>query len=158
MSYDLTIERLIDAPPEVVFDAFVDPEAQKVLYGDEMEPTWTVTSELDLRVGGTWTIAFGKAGEEPYRETNVFSEVDRPRRIVFDSRLFMVDDGHDVETTVTVTFEDRGGKTLLTIAQTGFERKRDRDGIEGGWPSILDALERLVAARLEELERKGTGS
>jgi uncharacterized protein YndB with AHSA1/START domain len=29
MTYDLRIERIIDAPPEVVFDAFVDPEAQK---------------------------------------------------------------------------------------------------------------------------------
>jgi uncharacterized protein YndB with AHSA1/START domain len=66
MSYDLTIERLIDAPPEVDFDAFGDPDAQTVLYGDETEPTWTVESELDLRVGSPWTIAFGKAGEDPY--------------------------------------------------------------------------------------------
>jgi uncharacterized protein YndB with AHSA1/START domain len=92
MSYDLTIERLIDAPPEVVFDAFGDPDAQTVLYGDETEPTWTVESELGLRVGGPWTIAFGKAGEDPYRETNVFSQVDRPRRIAFDSSMFMIDD------------------------------------------------------------------
>jgi uncharacterized protein YndB with AHSA1/START domain len=65
------------------------PTPQTVLYGDETEPTWTVESELDLRVGGPWTIAFGRAGEDPYRETNVFSEVDRPRRIAFDSSMFM---------------------------------------------------------------------
>jgi uncharacterized protein YndB with AHSA1/START domain len=145
MSYDLTIERLIDAPPEVVFDAFVDPDAQTVLYDDETDATWTVESELDLRAGGIWTIAFGKAGEEPYRETNVFAEVERPRRIVFDSKLFMVDDRRNVETSVTVTFEDRDGKTLLTIVQTGFEREQDRDGIREGWSSIIDALERVVA-------------
>ncbi len=148
MTYDLKIERLIDAPPELVFDAFVDPAAQRVLYDNETEPTWTVESELDLRVGGTWTIAFGRAGEEPYRETNVFTEVERPRRIVFDSTMFMVEDGLNVHTTVTVTFENRDAKTLLTIVQTGFERQQDRDVIEGGWPSILDALERLVAERL----------
>jgi uncharacterized protein YndB with AHSA1/START domain len=147
MSYELKIERLIDAPPEVVFDAFVDPDAQKELYDDETEPSWTVESELDLRVGGTWTIAFGKAGEEPYRETNVFAEVERPRRMVFASSMFMGKDAGNVETTVTVTFEARDGKTLLVIRQTGFEREQDRDDIQGGWPSILDALERVVAAR-----------
>lgn len=147
MTYDLKIERLIDGPPEVVFDAFVDPAAQRVLYDDETEPTWAVESELDLRVGGTWTIAFGKAGEEPYREMNVFTEVDRPRRIVFDSTMFMGEDGRSVHTTVTVTFKNRDAKTLLTIVQTGFERQQDRDVIEGGWPSIIDALDRVVAAR-----------
>lgn len=153
MTYDLRIERMIDAPPDVVFDAFVEPEAQKFLYGNPEEPAWTVESELDLRVGGTWTIAFGKSGEEPYRETNVFTEVDRPRRIVFDLIMAMGAEGRDrggqdFGTNVTVTFEERDGKTLLTIVETGFERKEDRDGsVEDGWPRILDALERVVAER-----------
>jgi len=147
VTYDLRIERLIDAPPEVVFDSFVDPAAQSALYDDPSEPGWNVESELDLRVGGTWTIAFGKAGEDPYRETNVFTEVDRPRRLVFDSRMRKGDPEWRVDTTVAVTFEDRDGKTLLTIAQTGFDRQEDRDMIQEGWPSILDALERVVARK-----------
>jgi uncharacterized protein YndB with AHSA1/START domain len=52
-----------------------------------------------------------------------------------------------VHVEVTVTFEKRDGKTLLTIVQIGFESKEDRDGVERGWPSILDALERVVAER-----------
>jgi uncharacterized protein YndB with AHSA1/START domain len=147
MSFDLSIERAIDAPPEVVFDAFFDPEAQRELYDDTREPTWSVQSELDLRVGGTWTITFGKAGEEPYRETNVFSAVDRPHRVAFESTMIMGDGGPTIGTAVVVTFEVRDGKTLLTITQTGFERETDRDDLQGGWPSILDALERVVAAR-----------
>jgi hypothetical protein len=54
--------------------------------------------------------------------------------------------GQDFSTNVTVTFEERDGKTLA-YAQTSFERKDDRDGAERGWPSILDALERVVAER-----------
>jgi Activator of Hsp90 ATPase homolog 1-like protein len=48
---------------------------------------------------------------------------------------------------VTVSFEERGGSTFLTIVQTDFERREDRDGIERGCPSILDALERIVVHR-----------
>ncbi|HWC32209.1 MAG TPA: SRPBCC domain-containing protein, partial [Actinomycetota bacterium] len=107
MTYDLTIERLIDGPREEVFDAFVDPDAQKALYANDEEDEWHVESELDLRVGGTWTIVFGKAGEEPFRETNVFTEVDRPRRLAFASTMFKGKYGGSFDTTVTVTFEDR---------------------------------------------------
>jgi uncharacterized protein YndB with AHSA1/START domain len=57
----------------------------------------------------------------------------------------MVDDRRNVETTVT--FDERDGKTLLTILQTGFERERDRDGIREGWSNIIDAVERVVAGR-----------
>jgi uncharacterized protein YndB with AHSA1/START domain len=146
VTYDLKIERLIDASSEAVFDAFLDPDAQKILYNNEEETDWTVESELDLRVGGTWTIVFGKAGEEPFRETNVFTEVDRPRRLVYTSTMFKGRYGGSFDTTVTVTFEDRDGKTLLTILQTGFESRDERDMIQGGWPSILDVLERVVGA------------
>ena len=40
MSHDLRLERLYDAAPEVVFDAFTDPDAQKELYADA--PDWVV--------------------------------------------------------------------------------------------------------------------
>jgi uncharacterized protein YndB with AHSA1/START domain len=71
--------------------------------------------------------------------------------------MFMVEDGRNIDTTVTVAFEDRGGRTLLTIVQTGFERREDRDGIEGGSPSILDALERVVAGRIANRARSEPG-
>jgi uncharacterized protein YndB with AHSA1/START domain len=88
-----------------------------------------------------------------YRETNVFTEVDRPRRIVFDLIMAMGEEGRerggqDFSTKVTVTFEERDGKKLLTIVETGFVNDNDRDGsVEDGWPRILDALERVVAER-----------
>ena len=146
MTYNLRIKRLIDATPEAIFDAFVDPDAQKVLYDNEEEKDWTVQSELDLRVGGTWTIEFGKVGEEPFRETNVFTAVDRPCRLVYTSTMFKGKYGGSFDTVVTVTFEDRDGKTLLTILQREFESGEERDMIQGGWPSIIDALERIVGA------------
>ncbi|MGH2661982.1 MAG: hypothetical protein ACRDH8_04090 [Actinomycetota bacterium] len=40
------------------------------------------------------------------------------------------------------------GQTLLTIHQTGFQTEQERDGIESGWPSFLDGLQRVVAARV----------
>ena len=57
-----------------------------------------------------------------------------------------MDISHIVETIVTITFEERAGKTVLTILREGFERREDRDGIESGRPSIVGSLERVVAS------------
>jgi uncharacterized protein YndB with AHSA1/START domain len=148
MSYELRMERLFGAPPEIVFDAFVDPDAQGQLYADdEGDPSWGVESELDLRVGGTWTIAFGKAGEEPFRETNVFELVDRPHRLVYTSTL-TESDGSSIETRMDVSFKEENGRTRMTIVHSGFPTSEMRDKFAEGWPSVLEALERVVAARV----------
>jgi hypothetical protein len=49
---------------------------------------------------------------------------------------------------VTLTFEEQDGKTLLTIVQGGFESEEDRDSYLSGAPDFLDALQRVVAARV----------
>ena len=143
--HDLRLERVYDAAPEAVFDAFTDPEAQQELYADA--PEWIVESACDLRVGGRWTIAFGPSGSEPARETNVFQVVDRPRRLVYTSTM-RLPDGSSVDTSMQVTFEEEDGKTRLTIVQRGFPTTERRDEFAGGWASILDQLGRVITARV----------
>lgn len=145
MSHDLRLERLFDAAPEVVFDAYTDPDAQKELYADA--PDWIVESECDLRVGGRWTIAFGPPGSEPARETNFFEQVDRPHLLVYASTMTLPD-GSSLDTTMRVTFELENGKTRMGIVQSGFPTADLRDEFGGGWASILDGLERVVHARV----------
>ena len=144
MSHDLRLERVYRAPPEVVFDAFTDPDAQKELYADA--PDWVVEADCDLRVGGRWTVSFGPPGATPARETNVFQEVDRPRRLVYASTMTMPD-GSTIDTGMEVTFQPEHGGTRLTIVQRGFPTARLRDEFQGGWASILDGLGRVVTAR-----------
>jgi uncharacterized protein YndB with AHSA1/START domain len=145
LSHDVRLERVYDAEPEVVFDAFIDPDAQKELYADA--PDWIVEAECDLRVGGMWTIAFGPPGSEPARETNVFQVVDRPWRLVYTSTMRMPD-GSSVDTVLQVTFEAEGDGTRITIAQSGFPTAERRDEFADGWASILDALGRVITARV----------
>jgi uncharacterized protein YndB with AHSA1/START domain len=144
MSHDLRLERVYRAPPELVFDAFTDPDAQKELYADA--PDWIVAAACDLRVGGRWTVTFGPPGATPARETNVFQVVDRPRRLVYASTMTMPD-GSTIDTGMEVTFQPEDGGTRLTIIQRGFPIARLRDEFEGGWASILDGLGRVVTAR-----------
>jgi uncharacterized protein YndB with AHSA1/START domain len=144
VTYDLRLERLINATPEEVFDAFTDPKAQQEWYQDQ--PGWVVDATCELRPGGRWVVAFGPPNAAPYRESAVFTEVKRPLRVAYKS-TFHMPDGRSFDTTLVVTFEARQGKTLLTIVQSGFEREQDRNDHQGGWPGFLERLERVVAAR-----------
>jgi uncharacterized protein YndB with AHSA1/START domain len=141
VNHELRLERVFDAPPEVVFDAYTDPDAQKELYADA--PDWIVQSECDLRVGGRWTIIFGPPEGEPAREVNVFEEVERPRLLVYASTMTLPD-GSSLDTNMQVTFEPEDGKTRMRIVQSGFPTAEMRDEYASGWASILDALERMV--------------
>lgn len=145
MGEELRLERLIDAPPEVVFDAWVDPEGQRQLHASTMEGFTVQRAETDVRVGGTSTYVMGLQGEDPDTETLVYSVVDRPHRLVFRHAMEIPSWGRTVETEIEMTFEDRDGKTLLTFVQTGFANVEDRDAFLTGWPEFLDKLRSIVA-------------
>jgi uncharacterized protein YndB with AHSA1/START domain len=157
MTYELRIERLFDAPLELVFDTLVDPDAQDELFNDQVEGWKLWEFEIDLRVGGAWTIVYGPAdgNGEADRITNVFTEIDRPRRLSYDASMYVGQWKRTVEFSETLTFEDQDGKTLLTIVQGGFESEADRDAFMSGTPGFLDALQRVVAARVGGTTRRG---
>ena len=64
MTDELRLERVIDAPREVVFDAFTTDGGQVAFYGHD-DPGWIVESRCDLRVGGVWTVTFGPVARPP---------------------------------------------------------------------------------------------
>ena len=147
MTYELRLERQYDAPPETVFDAFVDPDAQAELHG-EGNPDWIVHRvETDVRVGGTSTYVMGATGQEPDVETRTYSVVERPHRLVFRHSMAVAEWGAPVVTEMTLTFEERDGGTFLTMVQTGFDTEERRDEFLGGWPTYLETLRRVAEAR-----------
>jgi uncharacterized protein YndB with AHSA1/START domain len=147
MSYELRIERQFDAPPEVVFDTFVDPASQEELHGSGREG-WTVhRSEADVSVGGTSTTVMGVDGKEPDTETRVYTVIDRPHRLVFRYSMKVAELGRTIDTEMTITFEPRDSGTLLTMVETGFEIEEDRDGFVEGWTQYLETLSRILKAR-----------
>jgi uncharacterized protein YndB with AHSA1/START domain len=150
MTYELKIERLFDAPPEIVFDTLVDPDAQAELFNDQVEGWKLWEFEIDLRVGGTWTIVYGREDEqgEPDRITNVFTEIDRPRLLSYDVSMYVSEWGRTVDFVESFTFDQRDGKTLLTLVESGFETEADRDAFMSGTPGFVDSLERVVASRV----------
>ena len=146
MSYELRVERLIDASPEEVFDAYTSPQAQQIWY-TILDEGMIVENQVDLRVGGKWVSAWGYGPEEMFRETNVFEVVDRPHRLVSRS-TGSSPDGNTLDTHVESTFREEGGKTLMTVVQSGFPTEEMRDFFaETAWIGAFDRLNAYFAAK-----------
>ncbi|UUV31412.1 SRPBCC domain-containing protein [Amycolatopsis roodepoortensis] len=134
---DLTITRLLDAPRDLVFRVWTDPDHLAHWWG----PTgFTATScTVNLAEGGKWRICMSN-GETDLWASGVYHEIVPPERLVFS---FAWEEpagfrGHD--TLVTVTLSDLDGKTEMAFHQAIFETVADRDSHAEGWQSCLSRL------------------
>lgn len=133
----LSVERVIDAPPEAIFDAFI------ALY-DSQRPDWVTDSQLDLRPGGRWSVAFHVPNGPAFREERVITAVERPHRLVYDMTAVYTD-APGFDTTVKVTVEAVPDGHRVRLAQQGFPTTETRDDFAGAWPDVLDELARRVS-------------
>jgi uncharacterized protein YndB with AHSA1/START domain len=141
MSEDVRFARVINARPEVVFDALTGQDGQEAFYG---EPGWSVESACDLRAGGLWTVTFGPSRNEVYRHDHVFRVIDRPRRLVLDTTESRPD-GSIVEYETEFTLEERGSQTLMTMIHRGLPTAELREEHGAGVPPAFARLEHFIA-------------
>ncbi len=132
----LGVERIIDAPPEAIFDAFI------ALY-DSQRPDWVTDSQLDLRPGGRWSVAFQVPDGPAFREERVITAVERPHRLAYDMTAVYTD-APGFSTTVEVTIEAGPDGHRLRLVQQGFPTVQARDVFAGAWPDVLAEVARRV--------------
>jgi uncharacterized protein YndB with AHSA1/START domain len=142
---EVRFERVIDAPPDVVFEAFTTDGGQQAFYGQD-DPGWIVESDCDLRVGGVWTVTFGPSRGHLHRHRHVFEVIERPWRLVLATMEFRAD-GSSLDFAIEVTFEEQDAKTLMTMTQSGFPTAELRDEHGRGAPNAFARLERAIHAR-----------
>jgi uncharacterized protein YndB with AHSA1/START domain len=133
---ELVVSRLIDAPRGLVFQAWTQPEHVARWWGPQ--GFTTIHCDMDVRVGGKYRCGMRSPQGTEHFKVGVYREIDEPERIVF---TFAWEDaygnpGHELLTTVT--FEERGTKTLLTLRQATFPTTSQRDSHGTGWTSCLE--------------------
>jgi uncharacterized protein YndB with AHSA1/START domain len=137
----LRIERTFDAPTEDVFDAWTSPEVLRRWW--RPNPAWaTPVAEVDLRVGGRYRISM----EDPESGTKhtaggEYSEVSRPRRLVYSWRWEQDNGQLGHASTVTVDFHADGERTNVVLEHSGLESSESRDSHTQGWTGILERLQ-----------------
>lgn len=142
---ELVLTRIFDAPRRLVFKAWTDPEHLVRWFGPKGF-TSTIVGKIDLRPGAPYRIHMRGPDGGDHWSQGVYREIVEPERVVF-AGYWADAEGKPKgpESTVTVTFEDLGGKTRLTLRQTVFESVTARDAHRGGWTSSLERLAEYLA-------------
>lgn len=146
--HELTLTRLIDAPPEKLFRAWTEPE---LLVQWFVPKPWTAASaEMDVRPGGSSVVVMRSPEGQEFPNRGIYLDVVKNERLVFtdaftsawvpSGKAFMVG---------TITFENESGKTRYTARVLHWseeDRKAHEDmGFYAGWGKATDQLEALVA-------------
>jgi uncharacterized protein YndB with AHSA1/START domain len=140
----LVITRTFDAPRSLVFKAWTESEHIARWWGPRGFTSKVLKNEQ--RPGGAYRIHMrGPDGDDHWTQ-GVYREFVPPQRLV------MVGSWADAqglptrpETTLTLLFEEIGGKTKLTLHNAVFESVTARDLHQGGWSSSLDCLAEYLA-------------
>jgi uncharacterized protein YndB with AHSA1/START domain len=133
--HELTLTRLIDAPPGLVFAAWTDPAHMARWWGPK--GFTTVDHEMDVRPGGAYRFRMRSPEGTDHIKRGVYREIVAPERIVLTFAWEDADGRLGPETLITVTLEAVGSKTRLTLHQAGFTTMAWRDDHVRGWTSTL---------------------
>jgi uncharacterized protein YndB with AHSA1/START domain len=137
----LTVVRDFAAPPERVFDAWLDPaQARNFLFATPEGEM--LTCEIDPRVGGRMLIVERRAQGDA-RHRLMFEEIDRPRRLVL---LFAADPADEGEwTRVTIEITNTGNGCTLTLThEIDPKWAAYEDQTRAGWTMILNSLAHIT--------------
>ena len=153
----ITITRVFDAPRDIVWKAWTDPEYYKRWWGPK---NFTApVSKIDLRVGGKYLSCMRGPDGKDYWSTGVYREIVPMERLVVtdsfaDEKGNIVPASHygmagefPLELLVTVTLEDLAGKTKMTVKHEGIPAGMMRELTETGWNESFDKLADLIVTK-----------
>ncbi len=147
---EIVIKRVFDAPREIVWKAWTESERMMRWWGPKGFTAPFI--KMDLRVGGAFLYCMRSPERKDYWSTGVYREIVPHERIV-STDSFADKEGNVVPAThygmspdfplemlVTVTFEEYGGKTRLTLRHVGIPSGSDSEGARQGWNESFDKL------------------
>ena len=143
----LRVSRVIKAPPERVYQAFLDPDAM----AKWLPPNGFTghVHKIDARVGGEYRMSFSTINRS-WTEYfgGKFIELVPGKKIVHTDRFESKDPNMQGEMTVTVTFKAVAGGTEVNVVQEGIPKGPAADGAPEGWKQSFDNLQRMCEAEL----------
>ena len=143
---ELAVTRTFNGPARIVFEAWTKPELLKRWWAPRSTGVSLLSCEADVRVGGNYRFVFGHGASEPMAFHGRYLEVTPHSRL----------EGGDGGAVTTVTFEEKGGKTLLVMHEL-HPSKEALDGaiagMEDGMGETFEQLDELLVTLVASVGR-----
>jgi uncharacterized protein YndB with AHSA1/START domain len=108
---ELVVTRTFNGPARLVFEAWTKPDLFKRWWVPKSSGMTMLSCEMDIRTGGTYRLVFKHPSfEKPMAFFGRYIEVNPHSRIVWTN-----DEGGEGGAVTTVTFEEKGGQTLVVL-------------------------------------------
>jgi uncharacterized protein YndB with AHSA1/START domain len=152
---ELVITRVFDAPRELVWKAWTEPE--RLMRWWAPKGCTTPVCKVDLRVGGVFHYCMRLPEGRDIWGIGVYQEIVAPERIVYTDAFadaegnpvppahYGMSPSHPPETLVTVTLTEHEGKTKVTLRHSIPESVEEREGTQQGWTEMFDRLAEELA-------------
>lgn len=139
---ELVVTRSFDAPARLVFAAWTTPDLFMRWWAPKSMGMVLRACDMDVRTGGGYRLEFGEDAAQSFAFFGKYLEVIPNERLVWTN-----DEGEDGAVT-TVTFEEQGGRTLLTLTELYPSREAfdANAGAEGALPEQFVQLDELLAS------------
>lgn len=140
---ELVATRTFNAPARIVFEVWSKAELFSRWWVPETAGLTLLSCEMDVRTGGTYRLVFRHpASEQPMAFFGTYKDVVPGRRIVWTN------EESDQGALTTVTFEEKGGKTLVTLHELYPSKEALEEALAGsaeGLPEQFAQLDKLLA-------------
>lgn len=140
---ELVVTRLFDGPAHIVFEAWSKPELFQRWWVPKSLGVPLRACEMDVRTGGGYRLEFGLDAANSMAFFGKYIEVTPPSKIVWTN-----EEAGEI-TVTTVTFEDQGGKTLLTFSELYPSKEACDEAITGSAAGLPGQFEQLDALLVE---------
>ncbi|MGZ3197558.1 MAG: SRPBCC family protein [Croceibacterium sp.] len=141
---ELVVTRVFDAPPGTVFEAWSRPDLFRQWWMPKSVTGVSLLScEMDVRTGGKYRLEFGAGGQS-------MTFYGKYLDVVPNARMVWTNDEGEEGAVTTVTFEERGGKTLLTFHELYPSSEALEEAMTGsaaGLPEQMDQLDELLSGK-----------
>jgi uncharacterized protein YndB with AHSA1/START domain len=143
---ELVVTRLFNGPARIVFEAWSTPDLLKRWWAPKSFGIAFISCEADVRTGGSYRFVFGHpASKQPMEFFGRYIEVTPHSRLVWTN-----DEGGEDGAVTTVTFEARGGQTLVVMHEL-YPSKHALDtavasGSSSGFGESFEQLDELLFA------------
>ena len=142
---EFVVTRLVNGPPRIVFEAWTKPELFVRWWVPKSSGVTLLSYEMDIRTGGKYRLEFGHpASERPVAFFGQYIEVTPHSRLVWTT-----EESQGAGAVTTVTFEEKGDKTLLVLRDL-YPSKNALDeavasGSTSGYDEQFEGLDELLA-------------
>ena len=136
----VTVRRRFAAPPERVFDAWLEPKlVAQWMFGPSVRDEEIVRVSIDPRVGGLFSFVVRRQGQE-IDHVGEYLEIERPRRLAF---TWAVGKRSPDDTRVIIDFSPLGAGCELVLRHERVWGDYEARTAQG-WTTLLDAAARLL--------------